>query len=68
MRTLALHTARYLTVLAIAIGATYAADLLPLTNPATAWAADAAAGCIAALAATTWLPCHCHRKGEIPRG
>jgi hypothetical protein len=47
-------------VLAIACAAVYAASLLPITNPATAWGVCVTAGNFAALAALTWLPCPCH--------
>lgn len=58
----AVHTVRNLALLAAGCAAVFAADLLPITDPATAWAADVSAGCFAVLAATTWLPCPCHRK------
>lgn len=41
---------------------TWLADLLPISNPTTAWAVNVAAGCAGVLAALTWLPCPCHRK------
>lgn len=55
----AVHT---LAVLTIAVLAVLAANLLPIPNPTTAWAADLAAGLFAGLGASTWLPCPCHRK------
>ena len=62
MRSRAVHTVRGLVLLAAGSVAVFAANLLPITSPATAWAADVAAGCVAVLAATSWLPCPCHRK------
>ena len=51
-----------LVVLAIACTATWAASLLPVTDPVTATGLCIAAGSVAGLMATTWLPCPCHRK------
>lgn len=53
-----------LAVTAIACAATWAASLLPIHNGLTAWFACVAAGCLATVAATSWLPypCTCHRK------
>ncbi|MER5750686.1 hypothetical protein [Streptomyces sp. NPDC002088] len=61
-RFVLLTVAYWAAVLALALAATYAANLLPLADPATASTADVTAGCLAALAALTWLPCPCHRK------
>ncbi|MFI5687836.1 hypothetical protein [Streptomyces sp. NPDC051636] len=55
----AAHT---VTVVAIASLAVLVADLLPITNPATAWSLDVTCGLFAGLGASTWLPCPCHRK------
>jgi hypothetical protein len=49
-------------VTAIACTATWAASLLPITNPITAWGVCVAVGCFATLAATNWLPYPCQRK------
>ncbi|MEU7416761.1 hypothetical protein [Streptomyces antibioticus] len=57
-----LVAAHTVAVLAIAVAAVCLADLLPVPNPTTAWAADMAAGLFAGLGASTWLPCPCHRK------
>jgi len=58
-----LHFAAYvIAVFAIATGATWAASLLPITNPLTAWGVCVAAGCFATIGALTWLPCPCQRK------
>lgn len=56
--------ALYVAVAAIACGATWAASLLPIRDPLTAWLVCVAAGSIATVAATSWLPqpCTCHRK------
>ena len=55
--------AAYLTaVTAIACTATWAASLLPIRDPITAWGVCVVAGCFAILAATNWLPCPCQRK------
>ena len=51
-----------LAVLAVACAATAAASLLPVTDPTTATGLCIAAGSVAGLLATTWLPCPCHRK------
>lgn len=51
-----------LAVLAVACAATVAASLLPVTDPVTAAGLCIAAGSVAGLLATTWLPCPCHRK------
>jgi hypothetical protein len=53
-------------ITAIACAATWAASLLPIRDPLTAWFACVAAGCFAILAATRWLPypCTCHRKEQ----
>lgn len=50
-------------VFTAAVTATWLASLLPLTG-LTAWTACAAAGCLAYVAATSWLPypCTCHPK------
>lgn len=60
-----LYSATYvIAVFAIATGATWAASLLPINQPITAWGVCVAAGCFATVAALTWLPypCTCHRK------
>jgi len=58
-----LHFAAYvIAVFAIATGATWAASLLPITNPLTAWGVCVTAGCFAILAATNWLPYPSQRK------
>lgn len=53
-----------LAVTGIACGATWAASLLPIRDPLTAWLVCVAAGSIATVAATSRLPqpCTCHRK------
>jgi hypothetical protein len=53
-----------IAVTVIACAATWAASFLPIRDPLTAWFACVAAGCLALVAATTWLPfpCTCHRK------
>lgn len=51
-----------LVVLAIACTATWAASLLPVSDSTTAAGLCIAAGSMAGLCATTWLPCPCHRK------
>ena len=55
-------TVHGIAVLAIASLAVVLANLIPITNPTTAWALDTAAGMFAGLGALTWLPCPCHRK------
>lgn len=58
-----LYSAAYIAAITTAGAlATWLADLLPTGSPTTAWAANVAAGCLGVLAATTWLPCPCHRK------
>lgn len=58
-----LYSAAYIAAItAVATAATWTATLLPIGNPATAWAVNVAVGCFATLAAITWLPCPCHRK------
>jgi hypothetical protein len=58
-----LYPAVYIaSITAVATLATWTANLLPIDSPTTAWAANVAAGCLGVLAATTWLPCPCHRK------
>jgi len=55
-------------VTAFACAATWAASFLPIGDPLTAWFACMAAGCVATLAATNWIPypCTCHRKDPRP--
>lgn len=57
-----------LAVTGIACAATWAASLLPIDDGLTAWFACVAAGSLATVAATTWLPfpCPCHRKDPRP--
>ena len=55
--------AAYITAItAIACTATWAASLLPITNPIGAWGVCVVAGCFAILAATNWLPYPSQRK------
>lgn len=51
-----------LAVLAVACTATWAASLLPVSDPLTVTGLCITAGSVAGLLATTWLPCPCHRK------
>ena len=58
-----LYSAVYIAAITAAGAlATWLADLLPTSSPTTAWAVNVAVGCLGVLAATTWLPCPCHRK------
>lgn len=64
IRDLFAFAAYVLAVTAIACAATWAASFLPIDDPLTAWFACVAAGLLALVAATSWLPfpCTCHRK------
>lgn len=53
-----------LAVLAVACAATWAASLLPVTDPTTAAGLCITAGSVAGLLTTTYLPCPCHRKDQ----
>lgn len=58
-----LYSAVYIAAITAAGAlATWLANLIPTGSPTTAWAVNVAAGCLGVLAATTWLPCPCHRK------
>jgi hypothetical protein len=63
-----LVAARFLAVTAIALAATWATSLLPITNPVTATGLCIVAGAVGLLLADTWLPypCTCHRKDPRP--
>lgn len=64
IRTLARYTAYVLAVLAIALAATGAAALLPITDPFTAGGLDIVAGAAATLYALDRVPCPCCRKAK----
>lgn len=56
-----LRAAYILAVLAVGLAAVLLASLLPIHNPTTASGVCIAAGCFAAWAVLTYLPCPCHR-------
>ena len=60
-RRVAVGTVYWLAFAVLPLLAVIGADCLPITDPATAWVADVAAGC-AVIAALTWLPRPSRRK------
>jgi hypothetical protein len=56
------QAAYLLACLAIAVTATWAASLPPITDPATGQGVCIVAGSLGLLLAQAWLPCPCHRK------